>query len=430
MFADHLFEDIPHLRLFALDHALGLLDGAREALGVEPRIDERLEELEGHFLGQAAFMELQLRPDDDDRAAGIVDALAEQVLAETPLLALQHIGQRLERALVGAGDHPAAAAVVEQGVHRFLQHPLFVADDDVRRAQLDQALEAIVAVDDPAIEVVEVGGGETAAIQRHQRTKLRRDHRDDREDHPFGLVAALDEGLEDLQALGGLLELDLRGGGDQLLAQPVGFGDQIDTLEQALDRLGADLGGEAVIAEFFLEAQIFVLGEQLVLLQRGQAGLGDDVVFEIEHPLDVLQRHVEHHGDAAGQGLQEPDVGDGRGQFDVAHAFAPHAREGDLDAALLADDALVFHALVLAAQAFVILGRAKDARAEQAVALRLERAVVDGLRLLDLAERPRADLLRAGEGDADLVEGRGGDHRIEDIQDFLVHFDTQSVRYI
>ena len=114
--ADHLFEDVPHLRLLALDHALGLLDGARQALGVQPRVDERLEQLQRHLLGQAALVQLQLRADHDDRTAGIVDALAEQVLAEAALLALQHVGQRLQRALVGAGDHPAAAAVVEQGV--------------------------------------------------------------------------------------------------------------------------------------------------------------------------------------------------------------------------------------------------------------------------------------------------------------------------
>ena len=77
----------------------------------------------------------------------------------------------------------------------------------------------------------------------------------------------------------------------------------------------------------------------------------------------------------------------------------------DFDAALFADDALVLHALVLAAQAFVILDRPEDARAEQPVALRLEGTVVDRLRLLDLAERPRQDLLRARDRDADLVEG-------------------------
>jgi hypothetical protein len=102
----------------------------------------------------------------------------------------------------------------------------------------------------------------------------------------------------------------------------------------------------------------------------------------------------------ARQRLQEPDVSDRRGQLDVAHALAANARQRDFDAALLADDALVLHALVLAAQALVVLDRAKDARAEQAVTLGLERTVVDGLRLLDLAERPGQNLFRAGQRDA------------------------------
>ncbi len=84
-----------------------------------------------------------------------------------------------------------------------------------------------------------------------------------------------------------------------------------------------------------------------------------------------------------------------RGQLDVAHALAAHARQRDLDRALLADDALVLHALVLAAQALVVLDRAEDARAEQAVALRLEGPVVDRFRLFDLAVRPGQNLLRA-----------------------------------
>ena len=60
----------------------------------------------------------------------------------------------------------------------------------------------------------------------------------------------------------------------------------------------------------------------------------------------------------------------------------------DFHAALLADDALELHALVLAAQALVVLGRPEDAGAEQAVAFGLEGTVVDGLRLLDLAIGP------------------------------------------
>ena len=136
-------------------------------------------------------------------------------------------------------------------------------------------------------------------------------------------------------------------------------------------------------------------------------GIEHDVGFEIQDALEILQRHVEQKPDARGQRLQEPDMRDRRGERDVAHALAPHARQRHLDAALLADDALVLHALVLAAQALVVLDRPEDARAEQAVTLGLERAVVDRLGLLDLAERPRQNLLGARDRDLDLVERLG-----------------------
>jgi hypothetical protein len=73
----------------------------------------------------------------------------------------------------------------------FLQHALLVAHDDVGRAQLHQPLQAVVAVDDAAVEVVEVGGREAAAVERHQRAQVGRDDRDDGEDHPLRLVAGI-----------------------------------------------------------------------------------------------------------------------------------------------------------------------------------------------------------------------------------------------
>ena len=42
----------------------------------------------------------ELRSDHDDGAARVVDALAEQVLAEASLLALEHVGEGLQRAVV------------------------------------------------------------------------------------------------------------------------------------------------------------------------------------------------------------------------------------------------------------------------------------------------------------------------------------------
>src|SRR4030088_3470280 len=112
---------------------------------------------------------------------------------------------------------------------------------------------------------------------------------------------------------------------------------------------------------------------------------------------------------------------DGSRKRNMAHAVATHARQRDFDAALLADDALVLHALVLAAQALVILDRPEDARAEQTVTFGLERAVIDRLGLLDLAERPREDFLRARDRNLNLIERLRLDDRTEEIHDLLVH---------
>ncbi len=407
VFADDFIQDVPDFLAFLLDPLLRLLQGHRETLGVEPGVDERLEQFERHLLGQAALVQLEFGAGHDDRTARIVDALAEQVLAEAALLALEHVGQRLERTLVRAGDHPAAAAIVEQRIDRFLQHALFVAHDDVGRAQFHQALEAVVAVDDAAIEVVEIRRREAAAVERHQRAQFGRDDRYDFEDHPFGAVARFDEAFDDLQTLDDLGRLELGLGGREVFEQVFLFLFEIEIHQHGLDRFGADVGGEGVFAILVLRLEQFIFGEELELLERGQAGLGDDVAFEIQHALELLELHVEQQADARRQRLEEPDVRYRCGQFDMAHAFAADLGHGHFDAALLADDALVLHALVLAAQAFVVLHGTEDAGTEQAVTFGLERPVVDRFRLLDFAEGPRANALGAGDADLDLVESFG-----------------------
>ena len=157
---------------------------ARVANEIRPD-DERLEQHERHLLRQTALVELEFRTDDDDRTAGVIDAFAEQVLAETSALALEHVAERFERAIAGAGDRATMAAVVEQRVHRFLQHALLVADDDFRRLELEQVLQPVIAVDDAAIKIVQIGRRKPAAFQRHERTQVRRNHRQHRENHPF-----------------------------------------------------------------------------------------------------------------------------------------------------------------------------------------------------------------------------------------------------
>src|SRR5438445_6033966 len=108
--------------------------------------------------------------------------------------------------------------------------------------------------------------------------------------------------------------------------------------------------------------------------------------------------------DAARQSLEEPDVADRRRERDVYEAFAENFGLRQFDAALVANDSAVLHALVLAAQAFPVGDRPEDLRAEQAVTFRLERPVVDRLGLGHLAVRPGEDLVRRRETDSNRVE--------------------------
>jgi hypothetical protein len=63
----------------------------------------------------------------------------------------------------------------------------------------------------------------------------------------------------------------------------------------------------------------------------------------------------------------------------------------------------------------------KDAGAEQAVALRLEGPIVDGLRLFDFAEGPGKNLLGAGDRDPDGIERLRRNVVVEKIHDLMVH---------
>ena len=91
--ADDLLEDVPDLGTLLLHHLLRALDGVDVPALFELVVDERLEQLERHLLRKTALVQAQRRADDDDRAARVVDALAEQVLPEAALLALEHVAE-------------------------------------------------------------------------------------------------------------------------------------------------------------------------------------------------------------------------------------------------------------------------------------------------------------------------------------------------
>ena len=300
VFADYLFEDIPHLRRTTLDQLLGRLDGGGKATELQLREDERLEQLQRHLLRDTALVQLQRRTDHDDRTARIVDTLAQQVLAETPLLALDHVGQRLQWALVGTGDGTTTATVVEQRIDRLLQHALLVAHDDIGRVQVEQPLESIVAVDHATVQIVQVRGRETTTVERHQRTQLGRQHRQHGQNHPLRTVARLQQRFEQFQALGDLLDLGLGIGALDVLTHARDFFRDVHGAQQFVDRLGTHARIE-LIAVFLDCLEVLLISQQLETLQRGHARIDHHIRLEVQHALDVTQGDVEQQADTRRQ---------------------------------------------------------------------------------------------------------------------------------
>ena len=276
VFLDDVFKDVPDEVLALFHGALCALDVVALARLDKALHDEGLEELDCHLLGKTALVDLQLRSDDDDRTARIVDTLAEQVLTETALFAAQKSGQGLELAVGGTRERLAAAAVIDEGVHRFLKHALLVLDDHLGRAQLDHALQAVVAVDDAAVQIVEVAGCESAAVQLNHRAQIGRNDGKHREDHPFGLVAALSECLDDLDALDRFDALGARRVALDDLLRLLALFVEVDCLQKFTDRLRAHAHFEARdggLADEFLDvAHLSVVDDLLV---------GDALVLEL-----------------------------------------------------------------------------------------------------------------------------------------------------
>ena len=153
--------------------------------------------------------------------------------------------------------------------------------------------------------------------------------------------------------------------------------------------LFATLDGTVDVAQFFLQH----------LAKFRQSGVtsfhvheGDHVGGEVDDLLELFGLELflragahEEVGQPGTSTAQVPDVHDRSRQLDVAHAVATHLVAGDFDATALTDDALETHALVLATGTFPRLLRSEDLLAEESVLLGAQRAVVDGLGLLDFA---------------------------------------------
>src|SRR5688572_25699836 len=139
-------------------------------------------------------MQFEFWADDNYRSSGIVDALTEQILAEAPALAFEHVAQGFEGTVAGTRDSPSVTTVIDQRVASLLQHALLVTDNDLRGLELEQVFQPVIPVDHTAIEIVEIGGSETSPFQWHQWPEIRRNNWQNSQDHPFRAALVGEEG--------------------------------------------------------------------------------------------------------------------------------------------------------------------------------------------------------------------------------------------
>ena len=195
------FQNVPYLWTLTLNHALCRLNVLRIVVFYQTFHNEWLEQLQCHQLWKTTLVQLQLRTNNNYRTTGIVNTLTQQVLTETTLLTLEQVAQGLQWTATWASNWAATTTVVEQRVNRFLQHALLVVHDDLRCAEIDHALETVVAVDNATVQVIQVGGRETATVKLNHWAQLWWDHWDRIQNHASWIVARTLECCDNLQTL-------------------------------------------------------------------------------------------------------------------------------------------------------------------------------------------------------------------------------------
>ena len=392
---DDKFQSIPDFGTLFIHHFLGTLDVVGNAVLNQFLHYERTEQLNGHFLGNTALIDLQIRSDNDNGTSGIVNTFAQKVLTETSLLTFQHIGKGFQGSGVCSSYCSAATTVVDQRVHSFLKHTLLITNNDVRCVQLQKSFQTVIAVDNTTIEIVQIGSSKSAAVQLNHRTQFRRNNRKDIDDHPFGAVSGLTESVHNFDTFEDL-GLLLTGSFFQLFAQLNGKCFTIHLLQKLFDRFGTHTGFK-IIFVFFFHVPILLLSEKLILLKRSEAGIDDNIVCKVQNLFQHSRSEIQNQAHAAGNSLEVPDMRNRSSQDNMSHALTTHLGASNFNAAAITDLSFVADFLILSAVAFPILRRPKDPFAEQTVAFGLQGTVVNRLRFLYLTIRPGHDSFRRGD---------------------------------
>ena len=96
-----------------------------------------------------------------------------------------------------------------------------------------------------------------------------------------------------------------------------------------------------------------------------------------------------------------------RRKLNVRHALTTNLGQRNFNATLFTDNTAMLKALVLTAQALVVLNRTKHSGTKQSVPFRFERTIVDRFGLFHFPKRPGPDHVRRGKADPQRIEFLG-----------------------
>src|SRR5690606_25627412 len=108
--------------------------------------------------------------------------------------------------------------------------------------------------------------------------------------------------------------------------------------------------------------------------------LDDHITLVVDNHIELLRGKPQQISNFVGQGAEIPNVGYWHNQTDMAHTLAAYFLFSYLHAATVANDSFVPDTLILPAMTLIVLNRAKNTFAEQAITFRLIRPVIDCFR--------------------------------------------------
>ena len=253
-------------------------------------------------------------------------------------------------------------AVVQQSVHGILEHAFLVLEQDLRSVLIKHLPQSIVAVDHPAVQLVEVVGCKSASLQLNEGPKVWRNHRDTGHDHVRGLSAIVDESRDDVQLLDCFCTVLTRLAFDpdkEIVAHFV----QVKVLEEFEERLGTLPDDELLTLDLAI-AELFISHKLFAHKSLGIAWVQDKPAAEIDDLLDSLAGHLEEKRNVVDSVAEVPDMCDRSVEFDVPHALAANVGIGYFDVTFVTDLPLEAFPLELATTALKALGRPEDDLAE------------------------------------------------------------------